>query len=313
MVLSNVKLISGSGTRYLAEAIADHYGQELGDVTINRFSDGEIQPVINESIRGEYVFIIQSTCQPHDNIMELLMLIDAAKRASAQYITVVMPYFGYARQDRKDRPRVSIAAKLIANVLTAAGADRVMTMDVHADQIQGFFDIPMDHLFGSSIFVPYLKSLDIKDLLIAAPDVGSTKRARFYAQQLNCDMVICDKYRKRHNEVSEMQVIGDVSGKNVVLVDDIIDTGNTLCKAANLMMEKGALSVRAMCTHPVLSGPAYENISKSSLVELVVTDTIPLKQKNEKIKVLTVAKLFATAIRHTKENKSIHSLFIKNN
>jgi ribose-phosphate pyrophosphokinase len=312
MVFSGVKLLSGTGSKYLAESIADHYGQELGNVTVNRFSDGEFQPVINESVRGEYVFIIQSTFQPHDNLMELLMLIDASKRASAQYITVVMPYFGYARQDRKDRPRVSIASKLVANLLTAAGADRIMTMDLHADQIQGFFDIPMDHLFGSAVFVPYVKSIGLEDILIAAPDVGSTKRARFYAQQLNCDMVICDKYRKRHNEIAEMNVIGDVTDKNVVLVDDIIDTGNTLCKAAQMIMEKGAKSVRAMCTHPVLSGKAYENVANSVLTELVVTDTIPLGQKHEKIKVLSVAKLFSTAIRHTHEHKSINSLFIKN-
>lgn len=312
MVFSGVKLLSGTGSKYLAEAIADHYSQELGNVTVNRFSDGEFQPVINESVRGEFVFIIQSTFQPHDNLMELLMLIDAAKRASAQYITVVMPYFGYARQDRKDRPRVSIASKLVANLLTAAGANRIMTMDLHADQIQGFFDIPMDHLFGSAVFVPYVRSIGLTDLLIAAPDVGSTKRARFYAQHLNCEMVICDKYRKKHNEIAEMNVIGDVTDKNVVLVDDIIDTGNTLCKAAQIIMEKGARSVRAMCTHPVLSGKAYENVSNSVLTELVVTDTIPLSQKNEKIKVLSVAKLFATAIRHTHEHKSINSLFIKN-
>lgn len=313
MVTSGVKLLSGTSSRYLAESIAANYGMSLGDVTINRFSDGEIQPVINESVRGEYVFIIQSTFQPHDNWMELLMLIDAAKRASAQYITVVMPYFGYARQDRKDRPRVSIAAKLVANLLVASGADRIMTMDLHADQIQGFFDIPLDNLFGSAIFAPYIKSLGLEDIIVAAPDVGSTKRARFYAQNLNCDMVICDKYRKRHNEVSEMQVIGNVEGKNVIMVDDIIDTGNTLCKASNLMMEKGAKSVRAFCTHPVLSGKAYDTVLNSSLTELVVTDTIPLTSKNEKIKVLTVAKLFATAIRNTHENKSINSLFIKNN
>jgi ribose-phosphate pyrophosphokinase len=284
----------------------------LCDVTVNQFSDGEFQPVINDSIRGHHVFIIQSTFQPSDNLMELLMLVDACKRASARYITVVMPYYGYARQDRKDRPRVSIASKLVADLLTVAGASRVMTMDVHADQIQGFFNIPLDHLFGSSIFIPYLNSLNLDNLCIAAPDVGSTKRARYYAQQFNCEMVICDKYRKKHNEVAEMTLIGDVRGKNVILVDDIIDTGNTLCKAADLLMESGAVSVRAMCTHPVLSGKAFENVEKSSLVELAVSDTIPLHRTDSKIKIITVADLFASAIESTFQYKSIHSLFIKN-
>jgi ribose-phosphate pyrophosphokinase len=281
-------------------------------VTVNQFSDGEFQPVINDSIRGNHVFIIQSTFQPSDNLMELLMLADACKRASAKYVTVVMPYYGYARQDRKDRPRVSIASKLVADLVTVAGASRVMTMDVHADQIQGFFNIPLDHLFGSTIFIPYLRGLNLDNLCIAAPDVGSTKRARYYAQYFNCDMVICDKYRKKHNEVAEMTLIGDVKGKNVILVDDIIDTGNTLCKASDLIMEHGAISVRAMCTHPVLSGKAYENVENSSLVELAVSDTIPLKREHSKIKVITVADLFASAIESTFQYKSIHSLFIKN-
>jgi ribose-phosphate pyrophosphokinase len=284
----------------------------LCDVTFNQFSDGEFQPVINDSIRGNHVFILQSTFQPSDNLMELLMLIDACKRASAKYVTVVMPYYGYARQDRKDRPRVSIASKLVADLVTVAGASRVMTMDVHADQIQGFFNIPLDHLFGSTIFIPYLRSLNLDNLCIAAPDVGSTKRARYYAQYFNCDMVICDKYRKKHNEVAEMTLIGDVRGKNVILVDDIIDTGNTLCKAADLLIENGAISVRAMCTHPVLSGKAYENVENSSLLELAVSDTIPLKREHSKIKVITVANLFASAIESTFQYKSIHSLFIKN-
>lgn len=310
---TEVKLISGRGSRVLAESIAKTMNIPLCDVTVNQFSDGEFQPVINDSIRGNHVFIIQSTFQPSDNLMELLMLTDACKRASAKYVTVVMPYYGYARQDRKDRPRVSIASKLVADLLTVAGASRVMTMDVHADQIQGFFNIPLDHLFGSSIFLPYISSLKLDNLCIAAPDVGSTKRARFYAQQFNCDMVICDKYRKKHNEVAEMTLIGDVKGKNVILVDDIIDTGNTLCKASDLIMEKGALSVRAMCTHPVLSGKAYETVQSSSLVELAVSDTIPLsKKEQQKIKVITVADLFASAIESTFQYKSIHSLFIKN-
>jgi ribose-phosphate pyrophosphokinase len=309
---TEVKLISGRGSRTLSESIAKIMNIPLCDVTVNQFSDGEFQPVINDSIRGNHVFIIQSTFQPSDNLMELLMLIDACKRASAKYVTVVMPYYGYARQDRKDRPRVSIASKLVADLVTVAGASRVMTMDVHADQIQGFFNIPLDHLFGSSIFIPYLSSLNLDNLCIAAPDVGSTKRARYYAQQFNCEMVICDKYRKKHNEVAEMTLIGDVKGKNVILIDDIIDTGNTLCKAADLLMEKGALSVRAMCTHPVLSGKAYENVENSSLVELAVSDTIPLKKEHSKIKVITVADLFASAIESTFQYKSIHSLFIKN-
>ncbi len=309
---TEVKLISGRGSRTLSESIAKIMNIPLCDVTVNQFSDGEFQPVINDSIRGNHVFIIQSTFQPSDNLMELLMLADACKRASAKYVTVVMPYYGYARQDRKDRPRVSIASKLVADLVTVAGASRVMTMDVHADQIQGFFNIPLDHLFGSSIFIPYLSSLNLDNLCIAAPDVGSTKRARYYAQQFNCEMVICDKYRKKHNEVAEMTLIGDVKGKNVILVDDIIDTGNTLCKAADLLMEHGAISVRAMCTHPVLSGKAYENVENSSLVELAVSDTIPLKREHSKIKVITVADLFASAIESTFQYKSIHSLFIKN-
>jgi ribose-phosphate pyrophosphokinase len=310
---TEIKLISGRASRVLADAISKIMGIELCDVTVNQFSDGEFQPVINDSIRGNHVFIIQSTNQPSDNLIELLMLIDACKRASAKYVSVVMPYYGYARQDRKDRPRVSIASKLVADLLTAAGASRVMTMDVHADQIQGFFNIPLDHLFGSSIFIPYISSLNLDNLCIAAPDVGSTKRARFYAQQFNCEMVICDKYRKVHNEVAEMVLIGDVSGKNVIIVDDIIDTGNTLCKAADLLIERGAISVRAMCTHPVLSGKAYQTVQNSSLTELAVSDSIPLVPNDcTKIKLLSVADLFANAIDSTFQYKSIHSLFIKN-
>lgn len=309
---TEVKLISGRGSLTLAQNISAVMNIPLCDVTVNQFSDGEFQPVINDSIRGNHVFIIQSTFQPSDNLLELLMLVDACKRASAKYVTVVMPYYGYARQDRKDRPRVSIASKLVADLLTVAGASRVMTMDVHADQIQGFFNIPLDHLFGSSIFIPYIKDLNLENLCIAAPDVGSTKRARFYAQQFNCDMVICDKYRKKHNEVAEMTLIGDVKGKNVILVDDIIDTGNTLCKAADLLKENGAISVRAMCTHPVLSGKAYENVENSSLIELAVSDSIPLKKQSPKVKVISIAELFGTAIESTFQYKSIHSLFIKN-
>lgn len=306
----DVKLFSGSATQYLAEDIADHYGQGLGKMDVLQFSDGEFQPEIKESVRGSFVFIIQSTAPPADNLMELLMMIDAVKRASADYIVAVIPYFGYARQDRKDRPRVGIAAKLVANLLTAAGADRVMTMDLHAGQIQGFFDIPVDHLNGSAIFLPYIQKQKWSNLCFASPDVGSVKRARIYAQYFNADMVICDKYRKRANEVAEMTLIGSVEGKDVVLVDDMIDTGGTLCNAASLLMEKGAKSVRAICTHAVLSGKAHENIEKSQLSEMIVTNTLPLQHESPKIKQLSVGKLFAQAIRNTHEHKSINSLFL---
>lgn len=310
LLTTDVKLFTGTNTRYLAEEISDRYGQDLGKMDVLKFSDGEFQPEIKESVRGSFVFIIQSTNPPGDNLLELLMMIDAAKRASADYITAVIPYFGYARQDRKDRPRVGIAAKLVANLLTAAGADRVMTMDLHAGQIQGFFDIPLDHLNGSAIFLPYIQKQKWDNLCFASPDVGSVKRARIYAQQFNANMVICDKYRKRANEVAEMTLIGDVKNQNVILVDDMIDTGGTLCNAASLLMERGAKSVRAFCTHAVLSGKAIENIEKSKLSELVVTNSLPLRQKSKKIKVLSVAKLFAQAIRNTHEHKSINSLFL---
>jgi ribose-phosphate pyrophosphokinase len=307
---SSVKIFSGTGSTYLAEKIAKHFGTKLGALTIQKFSDGELQPVFQESIRGDYVFLVQSTYAPADNLMELLMMIDAARRASAGYITAVIPYFGFARQDRKDKPRVSIASKLVANLLTTAGADRVMTMDLHAPQIQGFFDIPVDHLDSSAIFIPYIEKLKIENLIFAAPDVGSTNRVREVAKYFEADMVICDKQRKRANEVAAMTVIGDVTGRNVVLIDDICDTAGTLSKSAALLKERGALSVRAFCTHPVLSGAAYENIEKSALEELVVCDTIPLKKETSKIKVLSTGELFALAIRNTFENKSISSLFI---
>src|ERR1043165_2758450 len=310
LLTTDVKIFTGTATKYLAEDIADHYGQGLGKMDVLQFSDGEFQPEIKESIRGSFVFIIQSTNPPGDNLLELLMMIDAAKRASADYITAVIPYFGYARQDRKDRPRVGIAAKLVANLLTAAGANRVMTMDLHAGQIQGFFDIPVDHLNGSAIFLPYIQKQKWSNLCFASPDVGSVKRARIYAQHFNANMVICDKYRKRANEIAEMTLIGSVEGQNVILVDDMIDTGGTLCNAANILIDKGAKSVRAFCTHPVLSGKAYENIDKSKLSELIVTNTLPIKNKTKKIKSLSVAKLFAQAIRNTHEHKSINSLFL---
>lgn len=306
----SVKLFSGTGSTYLAEKIAEEYGKKLGAMQTNKFSDGEFQPIFQESIRGDYVFLIQSTFAPSENLLELLMMIDAAKRASAGYITAVIPYFGFARQDRKDKPRVSIASKLIANLLTTAGANRIITMDLHAPQIQGFFDIPVDHLDSSAIFIPYIEQLNTENLIFAAPDVGSTNRVREVAKYFGFDMVICDKERKRANEVAGMTVIGDVSGKNVILIDDICDTAGTLSKAASVLKEKGALTVRAFCTHPVLSGKAYENIENSELEELVVCDTIPLKKESSKIKVLTTAELFGVAIRNAFENKSINSLFI---
>lgn len=306
----DVKLFSGQYSTYLAEKIADFYGYSLGKLDTLKFSDGEMQPVIQESVRGSYVFFIQSTPAPADNLMELLLLIDSAKRASADYITAVIPYFGYARQDRKDKPRVPISAKLIANLIQAAGADRIMTMDLHADQIQGFFDIPVDHLRSNAIFLPYLEGLDKEKVAFASPDVGGVKRARNYANYFQCDLVICDKYRRRANEVAGMTVIGEVEGKDVILVDDMADTAGTLCKAADALKQKGANSVRAVCTHAVLSGKAYENIESSELTELIVTDTLPLKRPSPKIKVLSSAKLFAHAIRNTHEHRSISALFI---
>ncbi len=308
--MSEVKIFSGQNSKYLAEKIAKQYGKKLGDLTLSKFSDGEMSPSYNESIRGSTVFLIQSTNPSSDNLLELCLMIDAARRASAYKVCAVIPYYGYARQDRKDRPRVSIAAKLIANMLTSAGADRIMTCDLHAGQIQGFFDIPLDHLNGSAIFVPYLERLNLKNLIFASPDVGGVARARAYAKRFEVDMVVCDKHRKRANEVASMQVIGDVEGKDVVLVDDLVDTAGTLCKAAELLKEKGATSVRAITTHGVLSGKAYENIENSMLEELVITDTIPLKRQSEKIKVLTVAELFAKAIHAVTGNTSISSLFI---
>jgi len=309
--MSTVKLFCGSQSKYLAEKIADYYGYSLGNNTILKFSDGEMQPIINESVRGCYTFFIQSTFAPTDNLMELLLLIDTAKRASAEYIIAVIPYFGYARQDRKDKPRVPISAKLIANLLEAAGANRIMTIDFHSDQLQGFFDIPVDHLKSEAIFIPYLKKMDLSNVTFASPDVGGVKRARTYAQYFGRDLVICDKYRKRANVVAAMTVIGDVEGADVILVDDLVDTAGTLCRAADLLIEKGAKSVRALCTHPVLSGKAYENIEASAIQEVIVCDTIPLRKETPKIKVLSTAKLFARAIRNTHEHRSISALFVE--
>jgi ribose-phosphate pyrophosphokinase len=304
-----VKLFAGSGTTVLAQKIAESYGKPLGDVSLSRFSDGEFQPHFNESVRGCDIFLIQSTIPPTENLMELLLMTDAAKRASAHYITVVVPYFGFARQDRKDKPRVAIGAKLIANLITAAGAHRIMTMDLHAAQIQGFFDIPVDHLDASVIFVPYIKSLNLPNLTIASPDMGGSYRARTFAKYFNAEVVICDKRRKRANEIESMSIIGDVSGQDIVLIDDICDTAGTLAKAASLIMENGANSVRAVCSHAVLSGKAYETIENSALAELIVTDTIPLKQESSKIKVLSTADLFAKAIANVNEHGSISDLF----
>ena len=306
----SVKIFSGTGSQELAQKIAQRFGAPIGKVNIQRFSDGEIQPVFLESVRGDYVFLVQSTFAPTDNLMELLLMIDAAKRASAYKIIAVIPYYGYARQDRKDKPRVAIGSKLIATLLESAGANRVITMDLHAAQIQGFFDVPVDHLDSSAIFIPYINDLKLQNLAFAAPDVGSTNRVREIASYFNAEMVICDKHRKRANEIASMVVIGDVTGKDIILVDDICDTGGTLAKAAGLLKEKGARSVRAMITHPVLSGNAYSNIENSVLEELVVCDTIPLKQESPKIKVISVDDLFAIAIRNAYENKSITSLFI---
>ena len=263
-----------------------------------------------ESIRGDFVFLVQSTHSPAENLMELLLMIDAAKRASAYKIIAVIPYYGYARQDRKDRPRVAIGSKLIANMIEAAGADRLITMDLHAPQIQGYFDIPVDHLDSHAVFIPYIENLKLENLTFAAPDVGSANRIREISSYFEAEMVICDKHRKRANEIASMVVIGDVTDRDVVIIDDICDTGGTLAKSAALLMEKGARSVRALITHPVLSGKAYENIEKSVLDELVVCDTIPLKHSTSKIKVISVAELFAVAIRNAFENKSITSLFV---
>ncbi|MCC7507540.1 MAG: ribose-phosphate pyrophosphokinase [Saprospiraceae bacterium] len=309
--MPEVKLFSCSASQKLAADIAYHYDLPLGDTSLARFSDGEMQTIVNESIRGSFAFFIQSTCQPHDNLVELLLWIDTAKRASAGYITAVIPYFGYARQDRKDKPRVPISAKLLANLLTTAGANRIVTMDLHADQVQGFFDIPVDHLRSEAIYMPYLaEQQDMSNVIFASPDVGGVKRARVYAKHFGRELVICDKYRTKANEVAAMTVIGEVKGADVILVDDLVDTAGTLCKAADALMEKGARSVRAICTHPVLSGKAYENVENSQLTELLVCDTIPLRRESPKIKVLSTAKLFSRAIRNTVEYKSIAALFL---
>lgn len=307
----DAKIFACSNSTYLAEQIAKSYGVELGKVTFSKYSDGEFQPSFEESIRGLRVFLVCSTFPSSDNLMELLLMIDAAKRASARHITAVIPYFGWARQDRKDKPRVPIGAKLVAKLLETAGATRIMTMDLHADQIQGFFEKPVDHLFASTIFVPYIKSLNLENLTIASPDMGGSKRAYAYSKFLGSDVVICYKQRKEANKIETMELIGDVTGKNIVLVDDMIDTGGTLAKAADLMIEKGALSVRAICTHAILSGGAYEKIENSKLSELIVTDSIPLKQGTEKIRVVTCADLFAEVMHMVQNNTSISGKFLQ--
>lgn len=304
-----VNIFSGRATRYLAEKIGASYGKKLGDVLITDFSDGEFQPSFEENIRGNDLFIVQSTFAPTDNLFELLLMIDAAKRASARHIIAVIPYFGFARQDRKDKPRVSIAAKLVANLLTAAGVQRIITIDLHADQIQGFFDVPVDHLYSSSIFIPYIKQLNLPNLTMASPDTGGTRRAAAYAKILNTSFVICYKQRLKANQIDTMALIGDVTGKDVILVDDIIDTGGTICKAAQLMIDNGAASVRGFCTHPLLSGNAVGKIEKSAFTEVVVTDTIPLKVESPKIRVLSTADLLADVINKVHNYESISTLF----
>jgi ribose-phosphate pyrophosphokinase len=305
-----VKIFAGRASQGLAERIARSYGVPLGDVKVVDFSDGEFQPSFEETVRGQDVFIVQSTMPPSDNLFELLLMVDAAKRASARKIIAVIPYFGFARQDRKDKPRVAIGAKLVANMLMAAGVDRLITMDLHADQIQGFFEVPVDHLYGSTIFFPEMEALNTGNLVVAAPDAGGAKRANSYAKKLDTGLAICHKQRKKANEIAEMTVIGDVTGKDVILVDDMCDTAGTLTTAADLFMKKGALSVRAFCTHAVLSGPAFERIENSQLTELIVTDTIPLKQTSSKIRVVPVDALFADVIRRLVNNQSISSHFI---
>lgn len=310
--MKEIKLFSGSSTRQLSEEISRYFGEPLGDMQTSRFSDGEMQVIYNSSIRGASVNLIQSTIAPADNLLELLLMIDSARRASAGYITAVIPYFGYARQDRKDKPRVPISSKLVANLVTAAGADRVMTMDLHAQQIQGFFDIPVDHLKAEAIFMPYLRhEHKLENTIFASPDVGGVKRARTYAKYFEKEFVICDKEREKANEISKMIVIGNVEGKDVILVDDLIDTAGTMTMAADQIIKNGARSVSAICTHAVLSGPAYERIEQSQLKELLVTDTIPLSKESPKIKVISCAKLFANAIKYVYDNKSIQSLFIE--
>ena len=304
------KIFACTQSQALAEKIAKSFGAPIGKVITSKYSDGEFQPSFEESVRGSRVFIVGSTNPSSENLMEMLLMLDAAKRASARHITAVMPYFGWARQDRKDKPRVPIAAKLVAKMLEVAGATRIITMDLHADQIQGFFEKPVGHLFASTLFLPYLKSLNLENLTIASPDMGGSKRAYAYSKALESDVVICYKQREKANIISHMELIGEVTGKNVVLVDDMVDTAGTLTKAADLMMERGALSVRAITTHAILSGNAYERIENSKLAELIVTDSIPLKQQSDKIRVIGCADLFADVMQRVHTNTSISSKFL---
>ena len=305
-----IKVFSGTKSQYLAEKICKSLGCPLGKMNIQHFSDGEFSVSYEESIRGCYVFLVQSTFPTSDNLMELLLMIDAAKRASAYKITAVIPYFGWARQDRKDKPRVSIGAKLVADMLSVAGIDRVITMDLHADQIQGFFDVPVDHLYASTVFIPYIKSLNIENLVVATPDVGGAKRANSYAKYLGVPIVLCHKSRNKPNEVAEMKLIGDVKGKNVLLVDDMVDTAGTLTKAANLMMENGALTVRGVASHCVMSGPAVDRVSESKMTELIFTDSIPFEKDCPKVKILSIADMFADTILRVYDNRSISSQYL---
>ena len=307
---SSYMVFSGTATRYLAEKICQSLGCPLGKLQITKFSDGEFAVSYEESIRGRDVFLVQSTFPNSDNLMELLLMIDAAKRASARTINAVIPYFGWARQDRKDKPRVSIGAKLVADLLSVAGVNRVITMDLHADQIQGFFDVPVDHLYASGVLLPYLQSLHLEDLVIASPDVGGSKRANTYAKYLGCPLVLCNKTRARANVVAEMQIIGDVVGKNVVIIDDMVDTAGTITKAADLMMASGAKSVRACASHCVMSGPASDRVQESALVEIVFTDSIPYTQRCAKVKQISVADMFAETIRRVIENESISDQYL---
>ncbi len=308
---TSFKVFSGTKSKYLAEKICDSLGCTLGNMNIQHFSDGEFAVSYEESIRGQYVYLVQSTFPNADNLMELLLMIDAAKRASAYKVIAVIPYFGWARQDRKDKPRVSIGAKLLADMLTVAGVDRVMTMDLHADQIQGFFNVPVDHLYASSVFIPYVKSLNLENLVIASPDVGGSKRVGSYAKYLGVPMVICHKTREKANVVSEMKIIGDVEGKNVIILDDMADTAGTLCKAADLMKKNGALEVRAIVTHGVMSGKAVENVENSALEEIIFSDSIPFDEsRSNKVKVLSIAELFAETIRRVQSHKSISEQYL---
>ena len=308
--MQNFSVFSGTATQYLTEKICASLGIRIGNISVTRFSDGEFSVYYEESIRGRDVFIVQSTFPNSDNLMELLLMIDAAKRASAKTIIAVIPYFGWARQDRKDKPRVAIGAKLVADMLSVAGVDRVITMDLHADQEQGFFDVPVDHLYGSSVFIPYIQNLSLDNLVIATPDVGGSKRANSYAKFFNAPLVLCNKTRPRPNEIGTMQIIGDVTDANVILVDDMVDTAGTITKAADLMMENGAKSVRAVATHCVMSGPATERICSSALTEMIFTDSIPYKKECDKVKQITIANILAETIRRAANNESISSQYL---